>query len=555
MAYRPWTAPAKNFWVSLCLLILVLPTLLVAGGQEPSYPLLTVALILTVVALTVGWGAAPRGARSAGNVPASAAFAAAAFALLALACVLQRWITLVLWNPFRTDMLVVIREAISRVLAGGDPYTTYRAYDAAWDMVIPYGPVLWAPFAVPHVAGWDLRVITLIGALFVPACCGWAAIAEAGRGRVVSSASWLLLLIALVASIDVTEYAVMGHTPAYWPLIPIFSVLVVRERWVAAAVVLGLLVAARSTMVALLPGFFMAVGLRRRGQLRPAAMACAAVAAMVLLPFVVWDPHSIWYDMVASYPKLMKEVVWPSPDHGVMKTFGLTGWLLSRQWGGLVEASQLAAMVVACGLTWRAVRRGAPPLPWMALGLFAFSMTCYWPVYYIYFDVFLLFASAAMAEALADAEGAGMRSWLMTLAALTVSVLLGMRMNAQSFPLIEMSTAESEHSLIDGFDRNRADGDKEVAPISGPRAIFALPRASRAPATVVIDARTPDGPAQRVEAMLNGNLLGSAESDAQWRTLRFPAPTSAWRVGFNRLELIFGDSHPTMSVNRIGVEP
>jgi hypothetical protein len=545
----------NNVLLSLGLLIFVWPTLLLARGLQPAYPLLSLALALVIIVLTVGWGRVERSGESSsrGGRVLRVTFGLIAIAVLAYAA--QHWITLVLWNPFRTDMLVVIREAISRFLSGRDPYTTYSAYDAPWVMVMPYGPVLWAPFVVPHVAGADLRVVTLVGALFVPACCGVAASVEAGRGRVMPALSWLLLLMALTASIDLTEFAVMGHTPAYWPLIPIFAVLMARERWVGAAVMLGVLIVARSTMVALVPGFLMAVWFRNRAQVWTAAIACAAVAGALVLPFVIWDPRSMWYGMVASYPKLIKGMVWPSADRGVMKTFGLTGWLLSNQWGRFVEISQLAAMAATCACTWWALRRGARPLPWMALGLFVFSATSYWPVYYIYFDVFLLFASAAMADAFGDHPAAGLRSWLIALAALTVVVLLGMRIGARSFPSIEMSTAASEHSLVEGFERNRADGDKEIAPISGPRAVFALPRSSRTSANVVIDARTLDGPPQRVAAMLNGKMLGSAESDAEWRTLRFPAPSGDWWIGFNRLELMFSDNHPTLGVNRIGVEP
>jgi hypothetical protein len=109
-------------------------------------------------------------------------------------------------------MLIVIREATRRFLNGHTPYATYRSYDAPWDMAMPYGPALWGPFLVPQLLRLDFRIVTIIGALFVPVWCGVVAVVESARGRIAGAASWLAVLAALVLAFDVQGFTFIGHT-------------------------------------------------------------------------------------------------------------------------------------------------------------------------------------------------------------------------------------------------------------------------------------------------------------------------------------------------------
>ena len=155
-------------------------------------------------------------------------------------------------------MLIVIREATRRFLNGRTPYTTYRTYDAPWNIAMPYGPGLWGPFLVPQLLRLDFRFLTIVGELFVPVWCGVAAIVESARGRLAGAAAWLAVLAALVLAFDIQGFTLIGHTPVYWPLLPLFAAMTWRSRWVHAACLLGVLVVARTTMVAVVPVFLMA---------------------------------------------------------------------------------------------------------------------------------------------------------------------------------------------------------------------------------------------------------------------------------------------------------
>ena len=70
-------------------------------------------------------------------------------------------------DPNRGDMLVIIEHAIAQFLSGGNPYGIHHV---PWDAPLSYGPVLWMPFILPRVFRIDLRIVTLVAQLVVPAC-------------------------------------------------------------------------------------------------------------------------------------------------------------------------------------------------------------------------------------------------------------------------------------------------------------------------------------------------------------------------------------------------
>jgi hypothetical protein len=570
--YDEWIGAWRTLALSAAVAVFSWPPLsLLRRGELPSYALVTVVFALLLAAIVILWKrtggaakAAPFNDRDNGRRSARARHQPIAIVTIAAAIVLiysdERWVAAMVANPHGPDMLIVIREAVRRFLSGHDPYFTYRTYDAPWNMVLPYGPMLWGPYIVPVLLHTDLRVVTIAGELFVPLCCGMTAVVEAGRGRIVSAAAWILLLVAIVASIDLVNFTVFGHTPVYWPLLPVFAVVTTRRRWLAAALALGLLILARSTMVALVPGFMMAVWADARRRMPAAGAVLAGTVLAGLLPFMLWDFHAMWDGMVASYPRIMKQVVWTSNDGWAINTIGVTGWLLSHHREHLVEVTQAIVMAITCSAAWFAIRRGARPLPWMALALLAFSMTTLWPVNYIYFDVLLLFVSAAMAETLGR-SGLTLRltPWLATLAVVIVAVAVTLRLTTSRMPSIAVASPAAQPLLKQGFSRGERDPQYDFAWITGDRAVIAVPRSSAAAADLLIVCRqSGDVPQpQLLTANLNGRILGMAKVGPGWDTLRFAVPKSAWWIGFNRLELQLSPAGAArrLAVSRVDVVP
>jgi hypothetical protein len=509
--------------------------------MAPSYPLITIVFAASVVAVVSVW----RRATAPDRKDAQTSWMI--FALIAsgvlVAVALRRWIDQMLWNGPSADMLIVIREATRHLLRGHNPYSTYRTYDAPWNMILPYGPGLWAPYLVLQWLRVDFRVLTIIGELFVPVWCGICAAVEARRGRAIAACSWIALLAAIIVSIDVPGFTVIGHTPVYWPLLLLLSAFVERREWEVAAVTLGILVVSRTTMVVIVPVFAMAAWIDDRARARRTLAILAAATLLPLLPFIVWDWRMLWDSMIASYPRLMKEVVWKT-EGWATNTIGLTGWLLSHQQQRFVELSGAIAMAATYLIAWRRLRAGAPAAPWMALALLVFSLTTLWPVYYIYYDVLLLFVSAAVVEAM-ESSPAPIRltSWAYVLAGIIVVVGASVGASAASNPAIVIGSPGSARFLEQGFGDTEYDGANAFTWVTDRHATISLPRGSATDSSLTITCSPFSGgpvpPAQTIAVVLNGVLLGSQRLVAGRQTVRFDVPGAVWWIGHNQLELAF----------------
>ena len=514
-------------------------------GVPASYPIVTVLFICLLSATVLSWPrfgvAQPSATAQSWNSVLSIATAGLAATIIAIA--LYRWTRLMAWQPYGADMLIVIREATRRFLNGHSPYTIYRSYDTTWEMAMPYGPALWGPFVVPQLLRLDFRTVTIAGELFVPVWCAVAAVVSASRRRLADAFAWLVLTAALVLALDVQGFTLIGHTPAYWPLIALFAVTTSRSRRVAAACVLGVLVAARTTMVAVVPVFLMWVWQTDRRRLPAVLMALAGAAAIMLVPFVAWDARGVWDSMVLSYPRVMKAAVWPVLARPGQETIGLTEWLLEQHRESLVVPVQAFTMLGVYAAAWFALARRQRALPWMALALFAFSMTTLYPVHYLYYDVLLLLISAAIADALDAAPlGVELAAWGLSLAIIASLVPMALRVVTKPFPHISAGAFPVDRPLRSGFAATEHDGTREFAWAVGPEARIVLPRSSATAADIVLTAESPferDQPPQRMTAILNGAVLGEATIPSGWQEVRIAAPSSAWWIGFNELQLLF----------------
>lgn len=449
-------------------------------------------------------------------------------------------------DPYRGDMLVIIEHAIAKFLGGGNPYAVHQV---PWDAPLSYGPTLWMPYVVPHLLNTDPRILSLAAQLVVPAACFLAAGRRAADGR-----SWRPALLctagALIAlSPDIRAFHPIGHTQIYWPLLLLFCLFMAGSRWTAAAICLGLLVAARTTLVALVPVFFLYLLATR--SLRPRhAIAFILSALLPFVPFVLADAASVRYAMFGVYLKVMKGYVWQSTTWAV-ETYGITGRLLESGLERYVELVQLASLALTYALAWRSLRRGARPEPWMALALLVFSMTTLWSVIYLYFDVWVLLTSALVArDGFATASARQSVLSVVAIAAGSLAIVLGAAAwSPGSRYTLDIGDPATAGLTGGGFGRDVAvmDGTRLVVWVEDTTARIRLPRAGWGPGTIRIAIRphTPvRGLDQRVVATLNDRAIGGVKLREGWQEIAFTAARRQWRYGFNVLNLNFAYAIP-----------
>ena len=515
------------------------------GSNAIALAAATLALLIINFVLAVRW-TAPAATSTSPSRPAAIVIGAIAVVLSIIAC--HAWLREIVIFPIdaqRADMLVVIQQGLRRVMQGRNPYTIYHV---PWEATLPYGPVLWGPFLTPFLLHADLRFASLIGELFVPVSCAIAAATLAARGRMTSAVAAMIVMAAIVFSPDLHGFASIAHTPSYWPLLAAFAWLVTAERWYAAAIVGGLLIVARTTMVAIAPVLMIAIWFRARPRFAAAAALLAGAAILPYLPFAVTDPRALAYALYGSYQNLMKTFVWTS-TRWAHDTIGVTGLLLRAGGSRLVEPAQIAAMLAAYAGAWHALRRGSAPLPWMALALLVFSMTTLWPVHYIYFDVFLLLASGAVAEWFRSRIATAWTGTLLAALAIVVAMTL---VDLPRDPDIDIGTGAARPLLYSGF-ADDEHGDRSFTWVDGERATILVPRRVRRDADVEIicQPNLPTATAtQQMSAALNGIVLGTVALREGWQSVVLAAPARTWQIGTNVLTLTFSSA---MSPREAGV--
>lgn len=344
--------------------------------------------------------------------------AAACLAALAVVLPRQRWIWLVglllpalalravgldVWSidPGVRDMLALVTSAHDSFLAGENPYQLHQMQKGS---VVPltYLPGMWLSFLPPRLVGLDIRWMGILADAVLVSSLWWvswrsckpstpgpedqqASFAWPEAACLAFAAVWLFLP-------SVHWNGIYAEPNVWWGVLALLLASVALERWWLAAVMLGLAVTMRHFAVIVLP-FVVVVMWRALGwrQLVARLSVSGAIAAVLLVPFVAWDPETFWFGTF----RWLREY---GPAHHTWfhTKFGFAGLFYKNDIASWLTLGQ-ALSVVLCllgAIVTRADRRRFFGFAGLAYVLFIMFNGLIWYSFYLGAALFVAFAAS-----------------------------------------------------------------------------------------------------------------------------------------------------------------
>jgi hypothetical protein len=272
------------------------------------------------------------------------------------------------------NMLEIIEAASRDFIGGSNPYHMYAGIAEE-----PFGylPGLWLPYSVFVLLGLDTRLFNVIAIALIAWLFERGLRLAPGKRDVILGAT----LYPFLLSPPVSQMLVHGHVWPYWLLLSIMAVLLVKERYLVAAIVFGLALASRQPALWIVPPLFgyLASRLGWMATLRLALIALATYATLIL-PFAFSKGAEFWritYLGVANFSTIQPHI-------------SASVWLSSIGMDGLLKPAQAAVLMAA--MFWLYHRKADLPAFLLVTGI-AYIWTVYFNNYavrYVYLPGLLL---------------------------------------------------------------------------------------------------------------------------------------------------------------------
>ena len=253
-------------------------------------------------------------------------------------------------DPAVRDMTALIDSATDAMLAGKNPYRIHQMQQGS-EVPLTYLPGLWGAHLVPKLLGLDVRWGGVAAEAALVAGVWWGTQGSSWEGRALG-------FLALWAVLPSVQWNLIYAEPMVWWALMVWGLAtLVRGKTLASAVFLGLMLCTRHFAVLLLP-FFCITWFRQLGprQAAEALGVTGGVCAMILGPFVLWDPEMFWFGTLRwlrAYGPVHH--TWFYDKFSLAKPLYTSGWI---RWAPLAQL----AMVVAGSLVYfRSQRQGALP--------------------------------------------------------------------------------------------------------------------------------------------------------------------------------------------------
>lgn len=238
-------------------------------------------------------------------------------------------------DPARGDMLPLVQGALTNLLAGHSPYTTYHM---PWAVPLTYLPVTWLAYAPMYVLGLDIRWTNVIAEVVILGATIYAGRGSAGRGRNAVAEQGILLWAWLFLSPSIVHWDLITTAPIGWAALAWTLALIIRSRHRAAAIALGVS-AATTPFIAVFAPFIALCWWRQLGFAGAARrlVEAGAIAAALILPWFIWTPGAFldgavrWFNDLDRFPrqKWIEQKTWDEITgySGLFWIWKIEGWL------------------------------------------------------------------------------------------------------------------------------------------------------------------------------------------------------------------------------------
>lgn len=261
-------------------------------------------------------------------------------------------------DAVNADMLPLLQQAMTRLLAGQDPYVWYHLPHAA---PMTYLPALWLPMVPAFALGLDVRLVQVLAACAAGAILVWSRWSD-GAGTPPSPAVKLGLAAAFLLAPATVAFAAIGHTSTYWLYLVLLLSALAARRWLLAGLACGLCAMARQTMWGAIPIVLLyAVRCAGRRELGRFALGGGIVVA-AFVPFFLSDPVFLLWRSLRWYSGF-GSVAWAERPWWILNNPGFASLFYPLGVPGLLPLVGMGGLLLALALALLATTLAAPT-PW-----------------------------------------------------------------------------------------------------------------------------------------------------------------------------------------------
>ena len=382
--------------------------------------------------------------------------AAIALALLLLVPRLPAWLKLVVlvsaalsirWlglstyplDPAVRDMLPLVASAQDAFFAGKNPYVVHTMQPGS-EVPLTYLPGLWLLWSVPRLLSADIRVMGLIVDAAIVGLLWWAARGASSGYRTRGQCAVVCFAAVWLFCPSVHWNGLYAEPHVWWLVLAALSASMLRQRYWLAAVCLGAALATRQ--FGLVVAVFAAIAMLRALGVKQAVARlglAGAVAALLLVPFVITDADMFWF---GTFRWLVE--YGPAHQGWFFEKFGFSGTLYKAghaAWMPWAQGIAVLAML-PLALLLRGARGFVAPAGSAYLLLIAFNGII-WDSFYLGAALFAGFAAATgttTAAAMAEAPVKPLRNKVQ----LVFATLFGLSTAAGAWLVYSLITARSQ---------------------------------------------------------------------------------------------------------------